>query len=192
MGDRVPHAAARAAAYTVTALACGMKLDEVSIAEIDDEPMWLPWAAVSGCSCCHPKNTLDEDWAAVAILAAEIVAMKPEASGSGPRWEAIKLEALDIAARLMHNAPLQTDPLWWVHLHLCDEWWTSAEGPERDKCMEHMSAEFENLWNRAMEIVRFHTAQIRELTRIIQRVEYLDGPSVREWWDETIQPLPSA
>ena len=104
----VSEVAARAAAFAIAILLTGAEVLEVSTEEAPDAdtiPMWMPWAVSLEVT---PKET------SVAILAAEIIARRPERAGHGARWDSIELDGLEMAARITRIKPEVRDPLFAV------------------------------------------------------------------------------
>lgn len=182
--------AARAAAYTVALLSFKVEPVEVSICDApDDVDWWTPWAPA--CDCCSAKDATSPFSHEIAILAAEIIAHRPEKSGHGDKWDYIDLEHLDVANRLVNAIPDKTSPLYHVGRTLCGEWWTWPDNDERRHQKERARQIFSELWQQAMNIVRQYQPQINSLAETLQANEYLDDEELLKWWRDQSPLSPS-
>lgn len=186
----------RAAAFTIAVLHYGLDVESVSTYEAPDIEGWVPWANVLEDfpgqpddwfnPQCDPNN-LQPDFIEIGILAAEIIAMRPEKGGRGPRWNAIDLESLEIAARLVRIPPERDEPLFAVGQSLCGDWWNEDSKPERRAHLtECAEIKFAKWWQEAMELVRHYRAQIDMLAdMLVHRDGYIHGNELRTSLEST-------
>jgi hypothetical protein len=173
----VAYAAERAAAYTVVVLHYGAVVQEVSTEDSEETEIWLPWALVCPCSTCS-MNLADENWTDTAVFAAEIIAMRPEVTGEGKRWDQIDLHGFDVAEELIRGGLSKVDPRY-----LMSDWLSElmSETPTKDELKEARS-KVVDLWQAAMALVKFYRPEITELTSMIKQRGYLNANEIKLWW----------
>lgn len=180
--NKVPQAAERAAAYAVAVKLASVGISSASI-DFDDEPAdaWMPWAwscvcpaSATQCGNCINANT--PAWHERGILAAEVIAMQPErnAEGIGDRWEAIDLEGLGVAERLVDGIDDRRNPLFAVSAYVREE---LSEAPTASELNKARSVAID-LWEAAQAVVRSHRDQIDRLAIELRKFRELDGEAL--------------
>ncbi|MGE8134455.1 hypothetical protein ACQKO5_12655 [Novosphingobium subterraneum] len=182
--NNVSHAAERAAAYAVAVRLAGVGISNISIA-FDDEPadVWMPWAwscvcpaSATQCGNCINANT--PAWHERAILAAEVIAMQPEHTGD--RWDAIDLEGLEVAKRLVDGIDDKRNPLYAVSAYVRADLPETPTASDLDEARSHAL----EIWEAAEAVVRSHRDQIDRLAIELRKFGELDGEALKQWFSD--------
>lgn len=121
-----------------------------------------------------------DDWYPVAILAAEIAALRASGRAGMRSWPKIAALGDNLASLLINETFDLREPLESLSTYIQDQLSTPPTVSE----ITETHFEVKLLWMKAVDLVRSHNEEIQELTEILDHQGYLSGEDIHEWWRE--------